>query len=105
MSILVNENKGPSQPRPTAASSAEVAVIVYVLEVVTKIGKNFPVLFLSLASLNTLLAANDFLSNNLEFGILNSMFAASGFVFVLQLHQNNKDQFEYQDYKLEELGE
>ncbi len=100
MSILVNEKKGQSQQWITAnTNSADVAVVVYVLEVVTKIGKNFPVLFLSLASLNTILAANDFLANSIEFGILNSLFAASGFIFVIQMHQD-KNQF---DSKLEEI--
>ncbi|NIM25261.1 MAG: hypothetical protein GTN35_02000 [Nitrososphaeria archaeon] len=100
MSILVNEKKGQSHQWITAnTNSADVAVVVYVLEVVTKIGKNFPVLFLSLASLNTILAANDFLANSIEFGILNSLFAASGFIFVIQMHQD-KNQF---DSKLEEI--
>jgi len=99
MSILVNEKKGQSQQWTTVnTNSADVAVVVYALEVVTKIGKNFPVLFLSLASLNTILAANDFLASNIEFGILNSMFAVSGFIFVIQLRQD-KNQF---DSKLEE---
>jgi len=102
MSILVNEKKGQSQQWITANThSADVAVVVYALEVVTKIGKNFPVLFLSLASLNTILAANDFLASNIEFGILNSMFAVSGFIFVIQLRQD-KNQF---DSKLEETME
>jgi len=100
MSILVNEKKGQSQQWiPANTNSADVAVVVYALEVVTKIGKNFPVLFLSLASLNTILAANDFLASNIEFGILNSMFAVSGFIFVMQLRQD-KNQF---DSKLEEI--
>ena len=100
MSILVNEKKGQSQQWTTVNThSADVAVVVYALEVVTKIGKNFPVLFLSLASLNAILAANDFLASNIEFGILNSMFAASGFIFVIQLRQD-KNQF---DSKLEEI--
>ena len=102
MSILVNEKKGQSQQWITANThSADVAVVVYILEVVTKIGKNFPVLFLSLASLNAILAANDFLASNIEFGILNSMFAVSGFIFVIQLRQD-KNQF---DSKLEETME
>lgn len=102
MSILVNEKKGQSQQWITANThSADVAVVVYALEVVTKIGKNFPVLFLSLASLNAILAANDFLASNIEFGILNSMFAVSGFIFVIQMRQD-KNQF---DSKLEETME
>ena len=72
------------------SDSKEVTILIYLLEITTKIGRNFPVLFLSLASLNTLLAANDFLSNSIEFGILNSLFAASGFIFLVQMRQSNK---------------
>lgn len=74
------------------SDSKEVTILIYLLEITTKIGRNFPILFLSLASLNVLLAANDFLSNSIEFGILNSLFAASGFIFLVQLRQSNKIQ-------------
>ena len=74
------------------SDSTEVTMLIYVLEITTKIGRNFPILFLSLASLNVLLATNDFLSNSIEFGILNSLFAASGFIFLVQLRQSNKIQ-------------
>ena len=90
MTNFANENRGQNSTQWLTAKSrsADVAVIVYTLEIITKVGKYFPVLFVSLASLNVLMAANDFLSSNIEFGILNSMFAASGFVFVIQLHQD-----------------
>lgn len=74
------------------SDSTEVTMLIYVLEITTKIGRNFPILFLSLASLNVLLATNDFLSNSIEFGILNSLFAASGFIFLVQMRQSNKIQ-------------
>ena len=96
MSILVNEKKGQNSIQWLTANSqsADVAVIVYLLEIVTKVGKHFPVLFLSLASLNALMAANDFLSNNIQFGILNSMFAASGFIFLIQMRQDKVQSFQ-----------
>lgn len=96
MSILVNEKKGQNSPQRLTANSqsADVAAIVYLLEIVTKVGKSFPVLFLSLASLNVLMAANDFMSNSIEFGILNSMFAVSGFVFVLQMRKDKLSSLE-----------
>ena len=74
----------------SSSDSTEVTMLIYVLEITTKIGRNFPILFLSLASLNVLLAANDFLANRFEFGILNSLFAASNFIFLGQIIQNNK---------------
>ena len=74
------------------SDSKEVTILIYLLEITTKLGRNFPILFLSLASLNVLLATNDFLSNSIEFGILNSLFAVSGFIFVVQMHQSNKIQ-------------
>lgn len=72
------------------SDSSEVTVVIHLLEIITQIGRYFPILFLSLASLNVLLAANDFLSNRIEFGILNSLFAASNFIFLAQILQNNK---------------
>ena len=90
MTILANEKKGQNSLQWLTANSesADVAVIVYLLEIVTKVGKYFPVLFLSLASLNVLMAANDFMSNSIEFGILNSLFAASGFIFLVQMRKD-----------------
>jgi hypothetical protein len=73
------------------SDSAEVSVVIYLLEIITKVGKHFPILFLSLASLQLLLAANDFLANSIEFGILNSLFAASSFIFLVQMHQMKRN--------------
>ena len=72
------------------SDSREVTTLIYLLEIITKIGRYFPIIFFSLASLNVLLAANDFFANRIEFGILNSLFAASNFIFLVQLIQNNK---------------
>ena len=77
---------------PVVSGSTEVTMLIYSLEIITKIGKNFPIIFLSLASLNILLAANDFLTNSIEFGILNSLFAVNGFIFLVQTHHNNRVQ-------------
>ena len=84
--------KNSMQWIPVISGSTEVTLLIYSLEIITKIGKNFPILFLSLASLNVLLAANDFLANSIEFGILNSLFAANGFIFLVQTHQSNRIQ-------------
>ena len=84
--------KNSTQWIPVISGSTEVTMLIYSLEIIIKIGKNFPILFLSLASLNVLLAANDFLANSIEFGILNSLFAANGFIFLVQTHQNNRIQ-------------
>ena len=96
MSNFANERKtrtSPSLQLETEVSShTEVTLLIYSLEAITRIGKNFPIIFLSLASLNTLMAANDFLANSVEFGVLNSLFAASGFIFLAQLHHSNKIQ-------------
>ena len=96
MSNFADERKtrpSPSLQWSTGISDhTEVTLLIYSLEAITRIGKNFPIIFLSLASLNTLMAANDFLTNSIEFGVLNSLFAASGFIFLAQLHQSNKIQ-------------
>jgi hypothetical protein len=73
---------------PLISKSSEISVLIYSLEAITKIGKNFPIIFLSLASLNVLLAANDFLSNRIEFGVMNSLFAVNGFVVLAQTYHN-----------------
>ena len=82
--------KSSAQWIPIVSGSTQITMLVYSLEVITKIGKNSHVLFLSLTSLNVLLAANDFLSNSIEFGILNSLFAANGFIFLVQTHQSDR---------------
>ena len=83
---------------PIISGFTDVTVLIYSLEIITKIGKNFPIIFLSLASLNILLAANDFLTNSIEFGILNSLFAINGFIFVAQTRQSNRMQSSTSNY-------
>ena len=82
--------KDSKQWIPIISGPKEITMLVYSLEIITKIGKNSPILFLSLASLNVLLAANDFLSNSIEFGIMNSLMAANGFIFVVQTQHNDR---------------
>ena len=84
--------KSSMQWVPVISGSSDISMLIYSLNIITKVGKNLPILFLSLASLNVLLAANDFLANNIEFGILNSLFAANGFIFLVQTHQSNRAQ-------------
>ena len=74
--------KSSMQWVPVISGSSDISMLIYSLDIITKVGKNLPILFLSLASLNVLLAANDFLANNIEFGILNSLFAANGLSFL-----------------------
>ena len=90
--------KNSKQWVPIISGSTEVTMLIYSLDIITKIGKNFPIIFLSLASLNILLAANDFLTNRIEFGILNSLFAVNGFIFLVQTHQSNRVQSLTSDY-------
>ena len=95
LASYANEKKIEKDSRqwvPVISGSTEISMLIYSLDIITKIGKNLPILFLSLASLNALLAANDFLANNIEFGILNSLFAANGFIFLVQTHQSNRIQ-------------
>ena len=68
----------------------DVNMLIYALEIMTKIGKHFPILFISMPCLNVLMATNDFLTNSIEFGIMNSLFATSGFIFLVQMYHNNK---------------
>lgn len=70
--------------------SAKLGALIQLLSVVMKVGKYLPVIVVSFAGLNLLLAVNDFLVSNTGFGILNSIFAFAGFVFLVQLHQRRK---------------
>ncbi len=82
---------------PSISDSTKIEGLIYLLEFTIKVGKHFPIIVLSLAGLNLLLAANDFLSNSINFAILNSMFAVGGFISLVQLHQSRKAHFfEYQ---------
>ena len=71
---------------PTS-NSLGINVSIYLLEIVIKIGRHFPIILLSSASVNIMLAANDLLSNSLVFATINLGFALGNFVFLVQLHQ------------------
>jgi len=75
--------------------------LIYLLEIIIKFGKYFPVIIISLASLKLLMAANDLLTNSITFAILNSIFALGDFIFLVQLYQRRKVHlYEYSsDYK------
>ena len=72
------------------SDSTKLGALIHLLEVAMKIGKYLPVIIVSFAGLNLVLAVNDFLVSNTGFGILNSIFAAGGFIFLVQLHQRRK---------------
>lgn len=90
MSTLEEERIGKNSFQWNPPDSRNVTVVIYLLEVITKIGRHFPIIVLSLASLNVVMAANDFLANSFEFGILNSLFAIGGVFSLVQMHQRNK---------------
>ena len=74
----------------SVSDSTKLGALIHLLEVAMKIGKYLPVIIVSFAGLNLVLAVNDFLVSNTGFGILNSLFAAGGFIFLVQLHQRRK---------------
>ena len=90
MSTIINQTEKQNPLHVVNGDSTNVVAVIYLLEVITKVGKHFPVIFLSLASLNVVMAANDFLANSIEFGIMNSLFAAGGFISLIQMHQRNR---------------
>ena len=83
------QNEKPSQKSKNWLSSfsdsAKIGIAVHVLDVVIKIGKLFPIIFLSLASLNIFLAANDFLANSMGSAIMNSVFGLGDVLFLAQM--------------------
>ncbi|MGA0297077.1 MAG: hypothetical protein ACO3K2_07085 [Nitrosopumilaceae archaeon] len=90
MSTIISHTERQNSSQIVNADSTKVVAVIYLLEIITKIGRHFPVIFLSLASLNVVMAANDFLANSIEFGIMNSLFAVGGFVSIIQMHQRNR---------------
>ena len=67
-----------------------IDISIHLLEIVVKVGKYFPIILLSLASINLFLAANDFLANSLIFATLNSIFALGNFISLVQIFQRRK---------------
>ena len=72
------------------SDSTKLGALIHLLGVAMKIGKYLPVIIVSFAGLNLVMAVNDFLVSNTGFGILNSIFALGGFIFLVQLHQRRK---------------
>jgi len=99
MSTYANERieEKPFQWNPP--KSRNVVLVIYLLEAITKVGRHFPIIVLSLASLNVVMAANDFLANSMEFGIMNSLFAIGGVISLVQMHQRTKIQSMDSSYK------
>src|SRR5688572_15655122 len=78
------------QNNSSVFDSTKLGALIHLLEVAMKIGKYLPVIIASFAGLNIVLAVNDFLVSNTGFGILNSIFAMGGFIFLVQLHHRRK---------------
>ena len=72
------------------SDTTKLGALIHLLEIVMKVGKYLPVIVVSFAGLNFLLAVNDFFISNTGFGILNAIFALGGFIFLVQLHQRRK---------------
>lgn len=81
---LFYHKKGKKVHFPTISEPTQIDLAVCALGIIIKAGKYFPVISVSLTSLNVFFAVNDFLSNNIGFAMLNSAFAASGLVFLVQ---------------------
>ena len=86
-----DEKLGQVNAQFLTPTSLRIDVPIHLLEIIIKVGRYFPIIFLSLASLNLLLAANDFLANSLVFAILNLMFAFGDFIFLAQMRQRRKN--------------
>lgn len=87
-------------------NSREIDIVIHLLGWVIKIGRHFPIILLSMASLNVLMATNDFMSSSFDFAVLNSIFAISGFVSFIQMKQKSKTcQMTYQPSQNEPKGD
>ena len=90
---------------PTS-NSIGIDVSIYLLEIIIKIGKHFPIILLSSASLNILLATNDLLADSLFSAVLNLAFASGNFIFLVQMHQRRKvDTNEFGSVSVDSVGE
>ena len=78
---------------------------IYLLEIVIKIGRHFPIILLSSASINIILAANDLLANSLTFAIVNLVFASGNFVFLVQLRNRKKTENDERVLETESEGD
>jgi hypothetical protein len=72
------------------SDSTKVGIFVHLLDVLIKVGRYFPIISLTLACLNLFLAFTDFLTNSMGFGIIHSIFAISGFIFLIHMRQTTK---------------
>jgi hypothetical protein len=78
------------QNSSSLSDSTKLGAMIRLLEVAMKIGKYLPVIVVSFAGLNLVMAVYDLLVSNTGFGILNSIFALGGFIFLAQLHHRRK---------------
>jgi len=85
-----DEKIGQKSIQFLTSDSIEIDISIHLLEIIIIVGRYFPIILLSLFSLNLLLAANDFLANSLIFAILNSMFALGNFISLVQIRQWRK---------------
>jgi hypothetical protein len=67
---------------PPFSDSVKFNLFLYTLDLVIKVGRYFSIISLVLTGLNLVL--NEFLGNNILFGMLNSLFVVSGVVFDIQ---------------------
>jgi len=87
------------QQASSLPDTTNLGALIHLLGIAMKVGKYLPVIVVSFAGLNLLLAVNNFLIGNIGFGILNSIFAIGSFIFLTQLHQRRQiHSYEY-NYK------
>lgn len=69
---------------PPISNSVKFSLFLHTLDLVIKIGRYFSIISIVLTGLNLVFAVNEFYGNNITFGILHSLFAASGIIFAIQ---------------------
>ncbi len=69
---------------PPFSDSLKFSLFLHTLDLVIKVGRYFSLISIVLTGLNLVLAVNEFLGNNIVFGMLNSLFVVSGVVFDAQ---------------------
>ncbi len=66
-------------------NEAKLIRVIYMLDLLKKIGKSLSYIILGFAMLNTFLAIYDFINTHYAFGVLNTLLAIGGFNLLIQL--------------------
>lgn len=84
-------------------SSDKLDALAHGIDLIKKIGKRLPFIVLAFAGINVILAVYDYFIANYGVAILNTIFAAGGINFFIQLHKRrNIHSYDYNGNQISE---